>query len=99
MDDGNRPDFLTNATWFDKKILVANGTSTEVEIQKRPYTSNFQKILRDLNISSNHLGHWGRVNGPKLLEFEEVNPEFIRALGGYHSCVLLLLLLCVNSHY
>jgi hypothetical protein len=82
MDDEHRPNFGKNKEWFDTKILT-DGTrhDTTKEIQKRTYTDPIRKVFKDLSMISSHFGHWGRVNAPAELEFEEVSPEYIRILG------------------
>jgi hypothetical protein len=82
MDDCRRPNFGDNSKWFDIKILT-DGTreDTKKEIQPRTYTDPIRKVFKKLLIVAAHFGHWGRVNGPVELEFEEVSPEYIRILG------------------
>ena len=82
MDDGTRPDFRSNSSWFDIKILT-DGThkNREKEMQKTSYVTMIRKILKKLRIYSAHFGHWGRVNAPVELEFAELDPELIRILG------------------
>jgi len=78
----NRPDFTDNSSWFNWKILTDGSLDNNVkELGRRTYTEMMRKILRELNIHSKHFGHFGRVNGPVELEFEEVSQEFIRILG------------------
>jgi hypothetical protein len=86
MDDDQRPNFGINKEWFDIKILT-DGTrhATTKEIQKRTYTDPIRNVFKKLSLISSHFGHWGRVNAPAELEFEEVSPEYIRILGEFAS--------------
>jgi hypothetical protein len=82
MDDGKRPNFAENDEWFHIKILTdGTVTDTKKELLKRSYTDPIRKVFKKLGIYSFHFGHWGRVNAPAKLEFEELHPEFIRILG------------------
>ena len=82
MDDCRRPNFGVNKAWYDIKIL-SDGTRTDTrkETQKRTYREPIRKVFKSLQMVASHFGHWGRVNGPVELEFEEVSPEYIRILG------------------
>jgi hypothetical protein len=91
MEDAHRPNFGKNKEWYDIKILT-EGTrnNTKKELQRRTYIDPIRKIFKQLKIYSSHFGHWGRVNAPTKLEFEEVSPEYIRILGEssclFYSC-------------
>ena len=88
MDDGVRPDFTNNSSWFDIKILTDGKLSTYTkEMSRKSYTDRVRECFSDLNIISNAYGHWGRVSAPTALELEEIAPEFIRILGTY-LCLL-----------
>ena len=82
MDDGVRPDFTDNNSWFNIKILT-DGTrkNNTKEMGKQSYIEDVRDIFKQLKIVSNHFGHWGRVSGPVELEFLEISPEHIRNLG------------------
>jgi hypothetical protein len=82
MEDHCRPNFGKNKEWYDIKILT-DGTRNNLtkEIQKRTYVDPIRKVFKQLQMVSSHFGHWGRVNAPCELEFEEVSPEYIRILG------------------
>ena len=82
MDDGVRPDFTDNNSWFNIKILT-DGTrkNNTKEMGKQSYIEDVRDIFKKLKIVSNHFGHWGRVSGPVELEFLEISPEHIRNLG------------------
>ena len=81
MDDGNRPDFADNKSWFDIKILTDGTLDNRKEMTKKTYTDDVKAVLKSLKIVSSHYGHWGRVNAPVELEFAELSPELIRILG------------------
>ena len=80
MDDGNRPDFTDNRSWFDIKIL-ASAKDNKVAIRKRTYTDAIAKAFKRLRILSRVIGHFGRRNGPLELELEEIPPDEINQLG------------------
>lgn len=83
MDDGRRPDFTNNESWFYIKILAASQKDNHKEMNKRSYTEAIRRIFRYLEIIASHYGHWGRVNAPPDLEKEEVPPEIIRIMGSW----------------
>jgi hypothetical protein len=100
MADCRRPNFGKNKEWYDIKILT-DGTRNEMtkEIQKRTYTDPIRKVFRKLSIVTAHFGHWGRVNAPAELEFEEVSPEYIRILGEWGDRFRLIVVFTFSLFY
>jgi hypothetical protein len=86
MEDGNRPDFTKNSSWFDIKLMTAACLQDHrLGINKESYVRQIRKCFAELNIVASHFGHWGRVAGPAALELAEVNPELIRVLGNWDA--------------
>lgn len=97
MDEGNRPDFTENKTWFKSKILTDGSLNNEKEMQKKSYTKAIRKVFKELKIVSSHFGHWGRVSAPVELELNELDPELIRLLG--KLCVVAMWLIVVFKKF
>ena len=82
-------DFTTNKSWFDIKLLVdvrggRNGGLMTRKISERPYSEKIARSCAAVGIESQHQLHIGRSKGPIKLEMEEVDPEWIRALGNWN---------------
>jgi hypothetical protein len=86
MDDGNRPDFTRNETWFGLKILGST-TNPFKSVTKRSYCDALGKVFKRLRMICSVLGHWGRKHGPIELEFEEIAPDIIKLLGNWEMGV------------
>lgn len=102
MEEGNRPAFTDNSSWFDIKLLSEgkkNGADNTKEIGKRGYVDFIAKVLQELGIPSQHFGHWGRVNSPADMEKAELPSDEIRIIGKcvfdclfyFISCLLIIL--------
>jgi hypothetical protein len=55
MDDGVRPDFTDNNSWFNIKILM-DGTrkNNRKEMGKQSYIEDVREIFKELKIITNH---------------------------------------------
>jgi hypothetical protein len=88
MEDGNRPDFTQNSSWFDIKLMTAPClTDHRLGIRKDSYVNQIRKCFMQLNIVASHFGHWGRVAGPAALELAEVDTDLIRVLGNWDATI------------
>ena len=85
MEDGRRPNFTNNSTWFRIKLMSDGTLDNTKELQKASYVNQIRKCFQELRIVANHFGHWGRVSGPVQLEFAEVEAELIRLLGNWDA--------------
>jgi hypothetical protein len=78
------PNFLYNGQWFDR-MLCTDGTGFRSRIEKGvnidTYATAMDACFSALNISSECKAHWGRKNGPTLLEMKGVGTEDRRELG------------------
>lgn len=88
MDEDFRPDFSSNQSWFDVKILTDGTRNNTKEMKKKSYTDDIKGIFRELKMVASHYGHWGRVSAPVELEFAELDPDLIRILGEISSRLL-----------
>ena len=85
MEDGVRPDFRINSSWFRIKLMSDGSKDNTKELQKTSYVNPIRKCFLDLRIVASHFGHWGRVSGPVQFEFAEVEAELIRLLGNWDA--------------
>ena len=83
MDDGNRPNFCENSSWFDIKLMSDGSLENKKQMQKNTFTEQVEEMFANLRIISNHTGHWGRVAGPAALEKEELDQSLVRILGNW----------------
>jgi hypothetical protein len=83
MEDGHRPNFCDNASWFDIKLMSDGTLDNTKALQKTTFTEQVEEMFEALQIISNHTGHWGRVAAPAALEQEELDHSLIRILGNW----------------
>jgi Centromere DNA-binding protein complex CBF3 subunit, domain 2 len=80
------PDFADNEAWYRIKLLVqpynSAGDYTQ-SISDRPYMEVIKTACMQLNLSSNHWLHIGRVLGTLDLESSEADSAEIRLLGNW----------------
>ena len=99
MEDGKRPDFTDNSSWFDIKILTdGSDANNRKEMRKRSYTDKIKECFHALLIFACAFGHWGRISAPPKMELEELPQDMIRAMGTYVvvCCVCRLCRVCSN---
>lgn len=77
------PNMRNNKEWFDIKILTELGGDNTAEMSQRSFTDKLKIVFKELGINSNHFGHFGRVVGPLICEFHELDPNIIKILGKY----------------
>lgn len=84
-------DWLDNSAWFHIKLLVDpfRGGRDEGGMFTKPMRSSsygkaVAKVFSILGMVSSHLVHVGRVLGAKILEFLEIESEWIRFMGNWN---------------
>jgi hypothetical protein len=75
-------DFRENKNWFHVKLMASADNNTRA-VSNKQYATAIRKHLAVLGVSSCHAIHFGRSEGPKILEFEEVEPDSIKCLGNW----------------
>jgi hypothetical protein len=86
FEDFDFEDFLDNKKWFDIKLLT-DATRSNHDHTKAMSNDTYAKAIKDvlgkLGLASHHWAHIGRVLGPKILEFLEMERDEIRVLGNW----------------
>ena len=101
MEEGRRPDFTNNSSWFDIKLLTEgkkNGVDNTKTIGKRGYVDFIADVLKELGTPSQHFGHWGRVNAPADMEKAELPAEETRLIGEWRLIRTVCFISFVNIH-
>lgn len=83
-------DFNDNTSWFNAMTLVAEDTtiaSNHIPAKMTTYGDTIRSVIGELGLSSAKKLHFGRFNGPALLEIKEIDPQLIRQLGNWTSDV------------
>ena len=75
-------DFRVNQNWFNIK-LMASVTNNMKAVGNKQFASAIQDHLTELGVTSCHAIHFGRSEGPKLLELEELESTSIKCLGNW----------------
>ena len=83
------PDFTSNKDWFDVKLLSDGQPkgNNRKSMNNGSYGRAIKKLLGELGISTNHYCHLGRVLGPAIAEFHEIDPELICQLANWEVTV------------
>lgn len=80
-------DLTNNKQWFNIKCCVAHDQSrtyqNEVPITYQTFYTAMKDAYKDIGENPRHVVHFGRSEGPSLLELEEVEPNFIKLLGNW----------------
>jgi Centromere DNA-binding protein complex CBF3 subunit, domain 2 len=78
-------DFTNNSCWYDIKLLIkAKNECNKTEMAANTYARKIKLVLDELNITSNHFAHLGRVLGAAHLEFLEADSSDIQELGNWN---------------
>ena len=75
-------DFTENQNWFDIK-LMASPEDNKKAVGNKQYATAIRKLLDELGVRSCHAIHFGRAEGPKMLDCEEVDDNYIKRLGNW----------------
>ena len=81
-------DLESNDSWFDVKTVVAMGDNArgfdgKKSLSAEVFTRSLKRSLEETGNSSRHTGHFGRSQGPGVLEMEECPQYQVRMLGNW----------------
>ena len=88
MNETHRPDFTNNKDWFSIKIITSGRVNDrKEELKKDSYSRAMKELCIVLGIPTRHYVHLGRVLGPALMEYYELDNALIKELGNWNPDV------------
>ena len=89
-DEDEHFDYTDNSSWFNAALLVGEHVtrnSNTTVVGTRMYSTTVSEILNELGLPEAKKIHFGRSEGPALLEVQELDSDQIRQLGNWKKDV------------